>query len=329
MKVQYPGVDEAIRSDLDNAELLYSMFSAFALKDLDDQGPRRRAAGAHGRRARLPAGGPLPAEFADRYAATRSSTSPTSSPSVARSGCSPPSGSTACRGTSSWPAPTHEAQQRAAEIIFRFAEGSIRRHRVFNGDPHPGNYRFHPDGTVTFLDFGLVKRWDPASWSAHADPRRHRRARTRAARRGHGARRLPAAGPRPRPRPVFEYVRARTGRTSSTSSRSPGTTSRETLARSSTSAGPYADVIYKLNMPPSFVILDRVVWGVSACSASSMFRTMAGDDHEYRKRRPAGHRTRRRRSGMARQRPVTQARQRPVTQRVSARLTKTRQKAPG
>ena len=28
--------------------------------------------------------------------------------------------------------------------------------------------------------------------------------------------------------------------------------------------GPYADVIGKLNMPPSYVILDRVVWGVSA-----------------------------------------------------------------
>ena len=28
--------------------------------------------------------------------------------------------------------------------------------------------------------------------------------------------------------------------------------------------GPAADVIRKLNMPPSFVILDRVVWGVSA-----------------------------------------------------------------
>ena len=29
-------------------------------------------------------------------------------------------------------------------------------------------------------------------------------------------------------------------------------------------AGPYGDVIRNLNMPPSYVILDRVVWGVSA-----------------------------------------------------------------
>ena len=52
-------------------------------------------------------------------------------------------------------------RQRAAEVLFRFAQGSIHRHGVFNGDPHPGNYRFHADGSVTFLDFGLVKRWTP------------------------------------------------------------------------------------------------------------------------------------------------------------------------
>src|SRR5205814_881251 len=39
-------------------------------------------------------------------------------------------------------------KQRAGEILFRFAEGSIWRHGVFNGDPHPGNYRFH-DGRIS------------------------------------------------------------------------------------------------------------------------------------------------------------------------------------
>ena len=38
MKVQYPGVDRAIRSDLDNAELLYGLFSAVSLKGLDVKG---------------------------------------------------------------------------------------------------------------------------------------------------------------------------------------------------------------------------------------------------------------------------------------------------
>lgn len=47
----------------------------------------------------------------------------------------------------------------AAETIYRFAFGSIYRLGAFNGDPHPGNYLFRPGGGVTFLDFGLVKRF--------------------------------------------------------------------------------------------------------------------------------------------------------------------------
>ena len=43
----------------------------------------------------------------------------------------------------------HAARQRAAEVLFRFAQGSVHRVGVFNGDPHPGNYRFHADGTIT------------------------------------------------------------------------------------------------------------------------------------------------------------------------------------
>ena len=35
VKVQYPGVDRAIRHDLDNAELLYGLFASFALKNMD------------------------------------------------------------------------------------------------------------------------------------------------------------------------------------------------------------------------------------------------------------------------------------------------------
>jgi predicted unusual protein kinase regulating ubiquinone biosynthesis (AarF/ABC1/UbiB family) len=49
----------------------------------------------------------------------------------------------------------------AAEAIFRFVFGSIYRLHAFNGDPHPGNYLFKPGGQVTFLDFGLVKRFEP------------------------------------------------------------------------------------------------------------------------------------------------------------------------
>jgi predicted unusual protein kinase regulating ubiquinone biosynthesis (AarF/ABC1/UbiB family) len=47
----------------------------------------------------------------------------------------------------------------AGETIFRFVFRSLYRLKAFNGDPHPGNYLFRPGGHVTFLDFGLVKRY--------------------------------------------------------------------------------------------------------------------------------------------------------------------------
>jgi predicted unusual protein kinase regulating ubiquinone biosynthesis (AarF/ABC1/UbiB family) len=47
----------------------------------------------------------------------------------------------------------------AAETLNRFAFGSLYRLHAFNGDPHPGNYLFGRGGRVTFLDFGLVKHF--------------------------------------------------------------------------------------------------------------------------------------------------------------------------
>lgn len=55
---------------------------------------------------------------------------------------------------------TQEAKDRAGEVIFRTCFASLFRHGVYNGDPHPGNYLFHPDGKVTFLDFGCVRRFE-------------------------------------------------------------------------------------------------------------------------------------------------------------------------
>jgi predicted unusual protein kinase regulating ubiquinone biosynthesis (AarF/ABC1/UbiB family) len=54
-----------------------------------------------------------------------------------------------------------DERDAAAEAIFRFVFRSIYRLHAFNGDPHPGNYLFRPSGRVTFLDFGLVKRFTP------------------------------------------------------------------------------------------------------------------------------------------------------------------------
>jgi predicted unusual protein kinase regulating ubiquinone biosynthesis (AarF/ABC1/UbiB family) len=52
-------------------------------------------------------------------------------------------------------------RDRWAEAIHRYFYGSHARLHLFNADPHPGNYLFHDDGSVTFLDYGSVKRMQP------------------------------------------------------------------------------------------------------------------------------------------------------------------------
>ena len=51
-------------------------------------------------------------------------------------------------------------QDRFGEIVFRFFFGCLYRTRLFSGDPHPGNYLLMPDGRVAFLDFGMTKKVD-------------------------------------------------------------------------------------------------------------------------------------------------------------------------
>jgi predicted unusual protein kinase regulating ubiquinone biosynthesis (AarF/ABC1/UbiB family) len=51
-----------------------------------------------------------------------------------------------------------DERDRIGEIVYRFFMGSLYRHRQFSGDPHPGNFLLLDDGRMAFLDFGLFKR---------------------------------------------------------------------------------------------------------------------------------------------------------------------------
>jgi predicted unusual protein kinase regulating ubiquinone biosynthesis (AarF/ABC1/UbiB family) len=51
-----------------------------------------------------------------------------------------------------------DERNRIGEIIFRFYFGCMYRHHQFSGDPHPGNCLLLDDGRMAFLDFGLFKR---------------------------------------------------------------------------------------------------------------------------------------------------------------------------
>jgi predicted unusual protein kinase regulating ubiquinone biosynthesis (AarF/ABC1/UbiB family) len=55
---------------------------------------------------------------------------------------------------------SHEERSRFGEIVFRGSFGSIYHLQHFNADPHPGNYILMEDGRVAFLDFGMTKKLD-------------------------------------------------------------------------------------------------------------------------------------------------------------------------
>ena len=160
VKVQYPGIAETIAADLRNAALLRRMLRIAApaqdvdalLAELRDRVAeeldyRREAASQH-----------LLARY---YHGHPTITIPAVIPglSTRRVITSELSGGARFAELAGWP--QHE-RDLAAETIYRFVFRSLYQARAFNGDPHPGNYLFHPGGKVTFLDFGLVRHFTPA-----------------------------------------------------------------------------------------------------------------------------------------------------------------------
>ncbi|MBA3288022.1 MAG: AarF/ABC1/UbiB kinase family protein [Acidimicrobiia bacterium] len=266
VKVQFPGVSEAIEEDLDGAEVMYSVFSALALNGLDAKGlvDELRARMREELDYRLEA--EHLAEFARHYAGHPWIRIPQVLPELSRSRVLTTEWVDGLAWDQFVATATPETKRRAGEVIWRFAQHSIHRLGIFNGDPHPGNYRFHRDGSVTFLDFGLVKRWQPGEWQSlepsidaivvHRDPARLVAAMERSGflRDGHAL----------DPEAVYDYVSSPYRPYLVDEFTFTRQWMRDTLSRIFDLSGPHAEVIAKLNMPPSFVILDRVVWGVSA-----------------------------------------------------------------
>lgn len=56
---------------------------------------------------------------------------------------------------------TEAERDRVGEIVYRFYIGSMFRFNEFCGDPHPGNILLGADGRIGFIDFGLYNRMDP------------------------------------------------------------------------------------------------------------------------------------------------------------------------
>ena len=159
VKVQYPGVGEAIRSDLDNAGLLFgAMGMLFPGLEPEPLVQELRERLVEELDYRLEASNQR--LFADFYRGHPF----IHVPEVVDDLCTERVLTTElAEGVRFEVAETWSQEERdlAAEAIFRFVFGSLYRLHAFNGDPHPGNYLFRPGGQVTFLDFGLVKRFAP------------------------------------------------------------------------------------------------------------------------------------------------------------------------
>ena len=163
VKVQYPGVAAAVEADLRNAALLSAMarlmqrMLAGLVGDVDvraviDEVRDRitdeldyRIEAANQR------------EFAERFAGDDEIDVPSVRDDLSTRRVLTSTYVDAMR----WAAALEQPQplrDRWGQVISRFVATSLYDHGLVNVDTHPGNYLFHEDGRVTFLDFGCVTR---------------------------------------------------------------------------------------------------------------------------------------------------------------------------
>ena len=159
VKVQYPGVREAITADLANADLLGALLKqGFSGLDPTEMVAEIRERLTDELDYRLEATNQQ--AFADYYRDHPRFHVPSVLPHLSTDRVLTTELATGHRFDEvvQW---DQDERDLAAEAIFRFVFRSLYRFRAFNGDPHPGNYLFEPGGRVTFLDFGLVKHFSP------------------------------------------------------------------------------------------------------------------------------------------------------------------------
>jgi predicted unusual protein kinase regulating ubiquinone biosynthesis (AarF/ABC1/UbiB family) len=174
VKVQYPGVADAIRADLANAELLATFFQLIrgVLPDLgrtDARALAREVGERIGEEIDYRAEAAYQTSFAEPYRGHPFIHVPEVLPELSTGRVLTMQRSDGMRWAAAQSA-DQDLKNRWGEAIYRFTLGSLRRLGRFNADPHPGNYLFHPDGTVTFLDFGCVKQFsgDQVEWMRSA-----------------------------------------------------------------------------------------------------------------------------------------------------------------
>jgi predicted unusual protein kinase regulating ubiquinone biosynthesis (AarF/ABC1/UbiB family) len=157
VKVQYPGVGAAIEADLRNASLLGAILKqGFGGLDPDDMVAEIRERLIEELDYTLEAANQQ--VFADFYRGHPFIHVPDvlASHSTARVLTTELADGATWQEMVQW---SQDERDLAGECLFRFVFRSLYGMHRFNGDPHPGNYLFHGGGRITFLDFGLVKRF--------------------------------------------------------------------------------------------------------------------------------------------------------------------------
>ena len=152
VKLQYPGVDEAIEADLDNVDDMSQMMALTMKADVSEylgilsdsfRGELDYCAEQRNQQ-----------RLADLYRGHPFVVIPETVPELCRRRVLV---SELIEGQRFRDAVTRSQPERdrLGEVMYRFAFGCIMN-GFFSGDPHPGNYLFLDDGRVCFLDFGMV-----------------------------------------------------------------------------------------------------------------------------------------------------------------------------
>ena len=176
VKIQHPGVEEAIENDLKNAGMVKQLASTLATDDFNADILFKEVAA----RFREELDYRLEARRQQRFSELAKDEPRVIIPRVFfdLSGRRVLTSEFATGATLEEATRKRESTRKAyAEVLWYFAFKSILIDGVFNADPHPGNYLFQDDGRVTFLDFGCVQELSPDvlaySRAAHLAALRH------------------------------------------------------------------------------------------------------------------------------------------------------------
>jgi len=156
VKVQHPGIARAVESDLENAGVLQGLVSTLGPRELNAKAVLDEVKA----RFREELDYTLEAERQAQFRALHAGDPAIHIPAVIEDRLSYRVLTTElARGMTLEDAAMEreEIRQAYARALWRFVFKGNLVGGMFNADPHPGNYLFRPDGTITFLDFGCVQ----------------------------------------------------------------------------------------------------------------------------------------------------------------------------